>query len=223
MPGLKLILDFLYKKVSKKLVNYVGDVVVYTTTDRKAEHFEVRRRIIQEAQNQIENILKDHRYTRVLVAGHSLGSVIAYDTLNRLHTTHDGGEGYKKLRGLITFGSPLDKIAFFFRQQTRKEYYVRRQILDHLHCFKVQDLSPEEDPVKIVDKVSHNLEDIKWINFYDPEDPVSGHLDFYKIEGEDNIQLDMGEDWGVAHVAYWEHKPMYDMILETFFERSDVV
>ncbi|MCH7922218.1 MAG: hypothetical protein IH975_04175 [Nitrospinae bacterium] len=221
LPVLKWILDSSYKKVKKVLVNYVGDVVVYTTTDRKAEHYEVKRRIIQEARKQIESILQNSHYTKVLVAGHSLGSVIAYDTLNRLHTTPGGGDGYEKLRGLVTFGSPLDKIAFFFRQQTRKESYVRRQILDHLHSFKAKDLTLEENPVEIVDGVSHNLKNVYWINFYDPKDPIGDHLDFYKVN--ENVRLNMGKPWGVAHLAYWEHNPMYRKILETFYRRGSVV
>ena len=65
-------------------------------------------------------------YDRVLIAGHSLGSVIAYDTLNELldrarssnSTAHAfAPRDLEKLRGLVTFGCPLNKIFYFSREQ----------------------------------------------------------------------------------------------------------
>src|SRR6202012_1250526 len=81
-------------------------------------------------------------------AGHSLGSVIAYDTLNELldrarssnPTSHPVDPGdLDKLRGLITFGCPLNKIFYFSREQLPPAQALRRQLLDVLHGFRVVD------------------------------------------------------------------------------------
>jgi hypothetical protein len=65
-------------------------------------------------------------YDQVVIAGHSQGSVIAYDTLNELldrarssnATSHPiNPSDLDKLRGLVTFGCPLNKI-FNFSEST---------------------------------------------------------------------------------------------------------
>lgn len=59
-------------------------------------------------------------YDQVILAGHSLGSVVAYDALDRLSNDLNTGnwrfpkDKRERLPGLVTFGSPLDKIALFF-------------------------------------------------------------------------------------------------------------
>ena len=69
-------------KADKFFVDYVGDVAIYTTTDWKATHFAVRDQILREAEANIWDLLD--RYERVILVGHSLGSVIAYDVLSRV-------------------------------------------------------------------------------------------------------------------------------------------
>src|SRR5213080_2751829 len=64
-------------------------------------------------------------YSRVVVVGHSLGSVLAYDTLNALINEDQVCAKQRgvvsKTRALITFGSPLDKTAFMFRLDAKGE------------------------------------------------------------------------------------------------------
>jgi hypothetical protein len=68
------------------LVGYIGDIAIYTTMDQKSRHYEIRQRILKESQALLEAILAEApEDAQVIVAGHSLGSVIAYDTLNRLN------------------------------------------------------------------------------------------------------------------------------------------
>jgi hypothetical protein len=208
-------------KAKKLFVDYMGDVAIYTTTDVKSKHYNVRKSILDDSLKEVKTLIDDERYKKIVIAGHSLGSVIAFDTLNRVnHAFNIQPEEWRyarKIEGLITFGSPLDKIAFFFREHTQKEQYIRRQILAHFHCFKSRKLSLEGNEVEIDNPIERLLDDIKWINFWDEKDPVSGHLDFYIVD--DNIPLAMKEKYGVAHNAYWDNEKndgMYAKICEYF-------
>lgn len=214
------ILSWLGQKTRWVIVGYLGDIAIYTTTDEKSKYYRIRQEILEESQALLEEVLNNPQYDRVIVAGHSLGSVIAYDTLNRINIKANLPDGRKlpiaKLSGLVTFGSPLDKIAFFFRHHTPKNEYVRRQILDHLHSFKAKRLDAQKNTEPVSDPLKPKLDAIPWINFYSRKDPVSGHLDFYKINEEDNIALDLPQSWGVAHTGYWTSDKFYEDIVERF-------
>lgn len=198
------------------LRGYVGDVTVYTTTDEKSKFFAIRKRILATSRALLGALLADDQYERVVVAGHSLGSVIAYDTLNRLNLDINlgasVGRNIGKLYGLVTFGSPLDKIAFFFRERSADAQYVKRGIINGLHSFRARRLDVVQNPPPIPSTVQRFLEPLPWLNFYDCKDPVSGHLDFYV--DVDNRVLDMGAKWGVAHLAYWNHPAFYRTTLD---------
>ncbi len=83
IPLLEPLITGLVGRVSRSIVNYVGDVAIYTTTDIKSKHYEIRSRILTESVQQMELLLKE--YERLVIVAHSLGSVIAFDTLNRVN------------------------------------------------------------------------------------------------------------------------------------------
>ena len=201
------------------IVGYIGDIAIYTTMDEKSRFFRLRQQILAESQALLESILDDD-YDRVIIAGHSLGSVIAYDTLNRLNIRANLPGGAKlpieKLNGLITFGSPLDKIAFFFREHTKEDQWIRRQIIEHLHSFKAKPFNFDEVPYKLTNTISRKLDNILWVNYYNENDPISGHLDFYQIPDEDNIKIELPGPWGTAHVQYWDCPGFYKDIAKRF-------
>ncbi|MFQ5792515.1 MAG: hypothetical protein ACE5JI_18750, partial [Acidobacteriota bacterium] len=198
----------LLKWVSKFIVNLLGDVVIYTTADVRSRNYEIRQKVLRGAVEELRLLLENDYYEQIIVVGHSLGSVIAYDALNRI--THDmsaeGGispELAPKIAGLVTFGSPLDKIAFFFREHTADEEYVRRQILAHFHGFKSLPLpgddepspynrrakpyrqrgeGPSQEPRPIENPIEPYLDKARWLNFYHLQDPISGALDAYKVD-----------------------------------------
>lgn len=202
------------------LVGYIGDIAIYTTMDAKSRFFQLRQQILAHTETLLEAVLADQDYDRVIIAGHSLGSVIAYDTLNRLNIKANLASGSQipihKVAGLITFGSPLDKIAFFFREHAGKDQCVRRQIMEQLHSFKAKPLSLAPNAFTLTNPITPKLDDIPWVNYFNEKDPVSGHLDFYTIPDKDNVKLDLPEPWGVAHVGYWEHGPFYADIAGRF-------
>jgi hypothetical protein len=213
--------NFLETLLRPVIVGYIGDVAIYTTTDAKSRFFDIRSKILAESLTLVKSLLDDNTYDRLILAGHSLGSVIAYDTLNRLNLAANLPNGplpaLQKVEGLITFGSPLDKTAFFFREHAGENEYIRRQIMQQLHSFKAKQLYSSMDNMELSCNIAPKLDHIKWVNYYDLTDPVSGHLDFYEIDDSGNHELTMNKKWGVAHTAYWEHPPMYEDIFRRFF------
>lgn len=203
------------------IVDSLGDVTIYTTSDVKAEHFEVRKNILDGAVKKVEWLMQSTQpsYGRIVLVGHSLGSVIAYDTLNRVNNRMNIGtipaELKTKIRGLVTFGSPLDKIAFFFRERAERDDYVRKQMLDQLHSFKAKSWTPGwEPPVPVSNHIQAFLDaHTRWINFWDEKDPISGPLDFYDIPDGDNRELHQGQPWLKAHTTYWQQTEMWEHVV----------
>lgn len=214
----KPLVSFLKKKFGAFLTDYIGDVVIYTSTDEKSSRFKLRQQILARTQSLLENLLKDPRYDRVIVAGHSLGSVIAYDILNRINIKENlepGALPVNKIAGLITFGSPLDKVALFFGQHAGKNQHVRRQIMEQLYSFRAIPLDSTRNPFKVGNPIEQKLDGIPWINYWSSKDPISGHLDLYAPL--DNMHLDVKGLWGYAHVKYWETDALYADILKRYF------
>lgn len=201
--------------------DYLGDVAVYTTTDQKSAHYRIRQQVLAESIAFVVDLLRDPEVDRVIVAGHSLGSVIAYDTLDRINvranTPGAGGLTARhtaKLHALVTFGSPLDKIVFFFREQVGKGQQVRRQIIRQLHSFKSRLLDEETGDLRIASTIKARLDGMRWYNYWSRRDPVSGRLDFYDIPPGDNREVPLKERYGVAHVGYWRAPAFYRRFVE---------
>lgn len=200
---------------------YIGDIAIYTSMDEKSAFYRIRQQILAEARAFVDAVVTGDGaipYDNIIIAGHSLGSVIAYDTLDRLNIAANLGtvNGIEKIKGLITFGSPLDKIAFYFRVHTKPEQTVRRQILSHLHSFKAKDLDLTKEPFSIADPLTPTLDNIPWVNYFCEKDPVSGHLDFYNIDEKDNVELQLPEKWGMAHIGYWKCGAFYKDVVARY-------
>ena len=165
-------------QVRELLIEYVGDVAAYITPNKLDRFCKIRQDIkdLAYASASAVYFAQDAHgaflYDKVAVVGHSLGSVIAYDTLNklinqdRLAFTKFDVIGRTCL--LETFGSPLDKIAFFFTIQGKDMFQVREQL-----AASVQPL--------ISDPASRT---IPWINVYSTSDIISGKVKFYDLPSE---------------------------------------
>ncbi len=213
--------------VTPSLVNFVGDVAIYTTTDVKSPHERVREQMLSESLILLKTILRDKEanYNQVILIGHSLGSCIAYDTLNRLcieaSLLKNNGKSLclDKITGLVSFGSPLDKIAFFCREQVQKHQYIRASILDHLNSFRVKPQAAKTTPYFTINPVDCKLDQLQWVNYFHLKDPISGHLDYY--EDVDNIPMKYDATWGLdAHMGYWEYQNFYEGIARRFLYTS---
>jgi len=151
----------------------------------------------------------------VIVVGHSLGSVIAYDALNMLiledesirqsTPTKESARPLDVVRRtplFLTFGSPLDKTAFIFAVQARGTSEAREALAG-----SVQPLIQ-----------SYERRPSRWINVWSPWDVISGPLDLYDPPRElhdfpgatltqrvHNILDREATTLLIAHTEYWKN------------------
>ncbi|MCH7638537.1 MAG: hypothetical protein IH855_03625 [Bacteroidetes bacterium] len=154
------------------IVQYLGDVAAYVsphTLDRFAELRNAIKTACNEILNGVYHHVKDGRYVYedVAVVGHSLGSVVAYDALNRALNDDErinekiGVRERTKL--LLTFGSPLDKTAYIFRGQNRSLSLVREALAN-----AVQPMIRD-----------YRIRSFPWINVHSKRDIIGSALDLY--------------------------------------------
>ncbi|MBI1319572.1 MAG: hypothetical protein GC168_11585 [Candidatus Hydrogenedens sp.] len=204
------------------IAEYAADVAVYTATDIKQEHFAVRQQILGGCVERLKNLLgqddtgRDYNES-VVVAAHSLGSVVAYDAISRLQLFEtksrlEGPHGHnplRKLTGFATFGSPLDKIYMYFRDQentTDSERKIRAQFVDQLYNLRlaIPVKAPKPGVANYVSD-ARLLAGLRWINYYHKLDPVSSYLLFYCTDDDVEIE-DIPAEYDkflAAHNGYW--------------------
>lgn len=223
--------------LSTFLVSALGDVALYVTSDENSELYATRAAILEDAVTLVRAILRSPDYAEVVLIGHSLGSVVAYDTVNqlqRLVPSRAGGgvsrrrrpasantlsrECYDKLSGLVTFGSPLDKVDYFFRTRVGDREAIRAQLLASLHGFRREATNRNYGPFRLDRYAIPEPTAFWWLNVWARADPVSGHLDRYRLHERDQIHLDYsGWRYGVAHTAYWDDPRLYEVIRERWY------
>jgi hypothetical protein len=213
------------------VVQSVGDVAAYISAHRASRFAEIRRAIQEAARRVARNVYAARRgdggepqYSHVLIVGHSLGSVIAYDMLgdsiNRdLAATAGGGaflDVVRRTKLLLTLGSPLDKTAFLFR--TQKDDAPLREAL-----------AAAAQPMI----VSYENRPARWINIWSPFDWICGSLDYYDVESSEGEEPGGARhpravenvrdraaplDTVRAHLGYWKRpafgERLYDAIVE---------
>jgi pimeloyl-ACP methyl ester carboxylesterase len=162
------------------IIEYVGDVAVYVSS-YKVSRFEETRNKIQETVGAVFRQVyqsTSENYDSVVVVGHSLGSLIAYDALNAMISCdkeeHQGHlRVVERTRRLITFGSPLDKIAFLFRTQVSSQRFLREA------------LAARKQPLILDYAKFRPNRSFRWINIYSSADFVSGPLKYYDTPERD--------------------------------------
>lgn len=226
--------------------NILGDISIYNEVNPRSELYNIRKEILNGAVKAIRFLLEPEdeemeklRYQRVVVTGHSLGSQISFDAINRLtHQVHLGEldgydhqgyrinkKGEKKLFNgqalhisqildrYYTFGSPLDKIAFFLREQCDDSEYIRVQMLQNFHCFKQRTWDSEATKhLKIDTTILRLFDSIQWKNYYHNRDYVSGSLDYY--HSLTNVQCNFSNKWyKFTHSNYWYSNEFFGDLL----------
>jgi pimeloyl-ACP methyl ester carboxylesterase len=214
---------FVSNRLDALIVDYAGDVTAYTAIDPRLRLSDVRSKILSGCQAKIDGLLdvkapggEQAFYDQVIVAGHSLGSVVAYDALSRVNAEMIAGLGAGndpdrirqragRLRGLVTFGSPLDKVAFMFWPQSEEqidrmlnertgsatddgveaEWRDRRAnllagMLEHYHGLRGADMGLPGRKSDVVQPQVEPLGHVTWLNFYHPEDIIAGRLDAFE-------------------------------------------
>jgi hypothetical protein len=158
--------------VRRVLVEYIGDVAAYVNAHIVSKFWELRKEIYEAAMGIFEPVYraglnKNFLYQRIFILGHSLGSVISYDAWNGLFLENELSAPdlavAERTKLFLTFGSPLDKTAFIFRNHVEPKFEVREA-----EAAAVQPMI-----------VSYNHRPRRWINLYSHDDWVSGSLEFY--------------------------------------------
>ncbi len=199
-------------RLRKILIQYVGDVAAYISPDVLDRFDDLRRQIQQSVRRTAHAIYaarsksgREHEYSRIAIVGHSLGSVIGYDTLNRLLNEDDlSGKKEKVLERtclLLTVGSPLDKTAYIFAKKARSGWVTRAAL-----AATVQPL--------IQDYANRTF---RWVNVYSPHDVFSGKLRFYDDKSKPGFSRHRVRNRRdrdavtpfAAHNEYWKSRTMF--------------
>lgn len=195
------------------LVEYVGDVAAYVSSHSLDKFNDLRLRIKATVFTIAKAIYaqKDQPYDGVILAGHSLGSVITYDTLNALINDDAlSGTPLKVLgrtRLLLTFGSPLDKTAFIFANQWSDTTATREALAASLQPLILN---------------YAQFRGIDWVNVYSCADIVSNWLKFYDDEHDKPHMTrwvqNKPDRWAItpllAHIEYWRNTEIFMHIYE---------
>lgn len=189
-------------------VEFFGDVSAYISPYKSFKFNEIRDAIQKASYEVFECVYSDKSYDKIIIAGHSLGSLISYDVLNSLTRNEEiYGTDYKvpeRTRALITFGSFLDKIVFNFEIQ-QKKLALRDGILVSLQPL-IRD---------------YKLRPQKWINIHARADIFSGALDYFDdphTENPKKIKNIVDKEcktFVYAHTQYWTKKLLYKIVLES--------
>lgn len=207
------------KLVRDLIVEYPGDVAIYVTSNKLDRFDEIRDKIKQVALDSLMPLYSAYNvdskgnatsflYSKVAIVGHSLGSVVAYDTLNKLLTLDELLKNWFRVaqRTAIfeTFGSPLDKTAFFFSFQGKDTFKIREQ------------LAASKQPLI----ESYRFRKFPWINVLSSSDIISGELKFYDVPDKpappDAVKnfIDPAAIVPlIAHVEYWKNRTVWDKLL----------
>jgi hypothetical protein len=205
------------------LIQYLGDVAAYVSPHMVDRFFELRRKIKDRvwraawAVYALRDDAGNFMYEDIGIAGHSLGSVVVYDTLNRLlnedglvkqarpgQSCHDIPIEFldveRRTKLLLTFGSPLDKTAFIFAAHDRSGGTERDAL-----AASTQPLIWRERK-------------LTWVNVFSPWDILGGSLEFYDTPEKDNPKpVENCPDPDAvtplkAHVEFWNNRLIYDTI-----------
>ncbi|MGH9424111.1 MAG: hypothetical protein ACRD3J_29325 [Thermoanaerobaculia bacterium] len=197
--------------IRKFIIQYVGDVAVYVTPktlDRFNEMREEIKTCVGKVADTIYRAKTDDAggflYGRVLVVAHSLGSIAAYDAVNRMLNA-DAYVNWniqvcERTTRLVTFGSPLNKIAFLFASSTTQRGAAGRAAL----AATVQPL--------VADR---RTKMIPWTNIHSGLDIISGPVGFYDVPRSENDADIIDYEALVplaAHTEYWDNKLLWAVV-----------
>lgn len=156
------------------------------------------------------------KFDRVVWVAHSLGTVISYNVLGDLFNRAQdlessqsaereqlvGIQKFRKvLKRFVTMGSPLDKVAYLFKDKAISPW-------------------PNTSRDKLLESTSSEKREEWWVNYYHLLDPVSGSLESPLIcfcQPPANFHIKLGHLPGFAHTGYWkDYLPLRFIISRTY-------
>lgn len=189
------------------MIQFPGDVAAYISSHTLDRFQEIRTRIRERVGTVAKAIYAGKDYEGVVWVGHSLGSVVVYDALNALimddELANRQNRAVERTKLLVTFGSPLDKIAFIFASQLVQATETREAL-----AASFQPMILDYD----------RFRSIPWVNIWSRADIISGDLDFYddlaKSNGREvrNLVDKHATTPLLAHVEYWQNRLLYEQI-----------
>jgi hypothetical protein len=199
--------------VRSLLVQYPGDVAAYVTPQALDRFQKLRAEIKELVWKRAHAVYAAPHgaaplYSRCVVVGHSLGSVVAYDVLNRMIQEDETAAGAGRLEVVartplfLTFGSPLDKTAFVFGAAGKDTSEAREALAASVQPM-IQDYA---------------FRPARWVNVFSPWDIVSGSLDFYDPPGStdpkrvQNLRDPLATTLLAAHLEYWENPLLFEIL-----------
>jgi len=155
--------------LARLLVATLGDVEVYATYTEASERHRAHEAVLAEAVLALRRALDDPDTERVVLVGHSLGSVVAWDALRALVLEAESGgpmtaRALLKLERVVTYGSPVDKIRYYHFMDDNNDPTFARV----LEAQRADTMAPPFD---------RRPGGLAWDNYYDPADLVAGRLE----------------------------------------------
>lgn len=210
--------------VTRFLVNYLGDVLLWTTYEETDAKYQKRRAILKTGVDYLRHVLADPDCRRAVVIGHSLGTAIAQDSLlelNRINRAAPSGTSLPltRLDHLITLASPIDKIHYFFESYQGGRYRYN-QI--------VEDIRGDLGTLPFTETAgARPVPHMHWINVWDRADIIGGSVETPSSRScgdlrVDNLEVSMLRfpSPGTAHSAYFEDAHVMREVFEAVFDRK---
>jgi len=234
-------------RLKRFLSDYLGDVQQYVTYEETDDKYQRRTKILDRTVSLLRHVLLDPRCTRVVVIAHSLGSVIAYDSLIELHrynlalkadateqstapTNALGGSTTQefqqlcldKIQHFVTMGSPIDKTLYFFATlRSRVSRYVEtvEAIRGNLSTPPFTTLPKEGRAVQGL------LPQIHWVNYWDQADVISGpiwnvvspDIDIQRVDNVRVVSYTIPAP-GSSHAGYFFHQNVLQDLYDMIFK-----
>lgn len=208
------------------LSEYLGDVVFWTTYEETQTRYEKRRQILAEVRSYVSHLTNHPNCERIVVVAHSLGTAIAVDAIlaeARDARALQGDEhtrqllNHRKITHVVTYGSPIDKIHYFFERDPEQHRYHR----------VVEDLRGDIGTEPFGNQNGRAW--VHWINFWDRADFISGTLESPANRTHprlrvDNVEVSSGPFLNPlqAHTGYLNPRrpAVIDALLDVILHKS---